>query len=123
MSHPSKVVIVGPLAVLREQLTTEFVRLGYAPSTVARQLQLLAPLLRWMSARGVGAGELSWADIAFFCSDHDLSCIHRCAPPPVMILKSLIRPEAVPSGALGMGIKGIRRAGSSMVAYEHRAYA
>lgn len=65
MSHPSKVVIVGPLAVLREQLTTEFVRLGYAQSTVARQLQLLAHLSRWMSARGVGAGELSWADIAF----------------------------------------------------------
>jgi len=103
MSHPSKVVIVGPLAVLREQLTTEFVRLGYAPSTVARQLQLLAHLSRWMTARGVGVGELSWADIAFFCSDYDLSCIHRCAPPPVMILMSLILPEAVPSRAARPG--------------------
>lgn len=96
MSHPSKVVIVGPLAVLREQLTTEFVRLGYAPSTVARQLQLVAHLSRWMTARRVGAGELSWADIAVFCSDYDLSCIHRSAPPPVMILMSLVRPEAMP---------------------------
>ena len=53
MSHPSKVVITGPLAIWREQLTTEFVRLGYALSTVARQLQLLAHLSRWMTERGV----------------------------------------------------------------------
>ena len=97
MSHPSKVVIVGPLAVLREQLTTEFVRLGYASSTVARHLQLLAHLSRWMSEREVDTADLSWADVGRFCSDHELSCMCRFAPPPVMILMRLIRPECVPS--------------------------
>lgn len=103
MSHPSQVVIVGPLAVLRKQLTTEFVRLGYAPSTVARQLQLLAHLSRWMTERGVGTANLSWANISLFCSDHELSCVYRFAPPPVMILMRLIRPESVPSKAAQPG--------------------
>lgn len=97
MSHPSKVVIVGPLAVLREQLTTEFVRLGYSSSTVARHLQLLAHLSSWMSKRKVDTADLSWADVGRFCSDHELSCVCRFAPPPVMILMRLIRPECVPS--------------------------
>lgn len=96
MSHPSKVSLLGPLAVWREQLTAEFLRLGYAPSTVARQLQLLAHLSRWMSERGVGAAELSWTEIALFCSDHEVSCVHRCAPPPLVILMSVIRPDCMP---------------------------
>jgi len=103
MSHPSKVVIAGQLAILREQLTTEFVRLGYAPSTVARQLQLLAHLSRWMTERGVGTANLSWANISLFCSDHELSSVYRYAPPPVMILMRLIRPESVPSKAAQPG--------------------
>lgn len=96
MSQPSKVSLTGPLAVSRDQLTAEFLRLGYAPSVVARHLQLLAHLSSWMSIRGVGAAELSWADIAVFCSDHGVSHVHRFAPPPVMVLMSVIRPDCLP---------------------------
>jgi len=103
MSSPSNVVIVGPLAVLKEQLTVEFLRLGYAPSTVARQLQLLAHLSSWMLERGVETANLSWADIGVFCSDHELACVHRYAPPPVMILMSMIRPELTPTRAAQPG--------------------
>lgn len=103
MSLPSKVSLTGPLAVWREQLTAEFVRLGYAPSTVARQLQLLAHLSRWMSERGVAAAELSWPDITDFCSDHGVSHVHRFAPPPLMILMSVIRPDCVPSRTVAPG--------------------
>jgi len=85
------------LAVWREQLTAEFLRLGYAPSTVARQLQLLAHLSRWMSERGLAPAELSWAEIAVFCSDHGVSHVRRFAPPPVMVLMSVMRPDCVPS--------------------------
>lgn len=103
MSHPSRVSLGGPLAAWREPLTAEFVRLGYAPSTISRQLQLLAHLSRWMSERGVAAAELSWADIAVFCSDHGISHVRRFAPPPVMILMSVIRPDCLPSRTTAPG--------------------
>ncbi|TDW29789.1 tyrosine-type recombinase/integrase [Cryobacterium psychrophilum] len=99
MSNPSNVVVVGPLAVLKEQLEDEFLHLGYAPSTVARQLQLLAHVSSWMQGRGVEISHLSWVDIGMFCSDHDLACVHRYAPPPVMVLMRMIQPELAPTRA------------------------
>lgn len=103
MSTAFNVVMVGPLAVLKEQLIGEFLRLGYAPSTVLRQLQLLAHVSSWMLERGVETANLSWVDIGVFCSDHDLACVHRYAPPPVMILMRMIRPELTPTRAAQPG--------------------
>lgn len=103
MSDPSKVSLHGPLAVWREPLTAELVRLGYAPSTVARQLQMVAHLSEWMSERDVGAADLSWADITAFCSDHGMSRVRRLAPPPVVILMHVIRPGCPPSKTAAAG--------------------
>ncbi|MEO7017723.1 MAG: tyrosine-type recombinase/integrase [Leifsonia sp.] len=96
MSHPSKVSLIGPLAVWREQLIVEFDRLGYAPSTVARHLQLLAHLSRWMSERGVDAAGLSWSEVVAFCSAHGVSHVRRFAPPPLVILMRVVRPDCTP---------------------------
>lgn len=103
MSNPSKVSLDGPLAFWREQLTAEFLRLGYAPSTIARHLQLLAHLSHWMSERRMRATELSWTQIAAFCSDHGVSHVHRFAPPPVMVLMRIVRPDCMPSKTVAPG--------------------
>jgi integrase/recombinase XerD len=97
MSSPLNVVLVGPLAVLREQLTNEFLRSGYAPSTVARHLQLLAHVSSWMLERGIATSNLSWEDIGTFCLERDLPCVHRYAPPPVMVLMRMVRPDLIPT--------------------------
>lgn len=52
MSHPLKVSLLGPLAMWREPLTPEFVRLGYAPSTIARQIRSIAPVFLDVPAWG-----------------------------------------------------------------------
>ena len=103
MSSPSDVVIAGPLAGLKESLAVECLRRGYAPSTVARQLQLVAHLSRWMLARDIEPAVLSWADIARFCSDRELTCVHRFAPPAVMIAMSVVRPGLIPTRAMRPG--------------------
>jgi len=103
MSSPFDVVLVGPLAVLGELLRGEFLRSGYAPSTVARKLQLLAHLSLWMLNRGISTSNLSWVDIGTFCSEHDLPCVHRYAPPPPMALMRMIRPDLIPTRAARPG--------------------
>lgn len=103
MSHPSKVAMIGPLASCQAQLTTEFLRRGYAPSTVSRQLQLLAHLSQWMSAHSVAITRLSWAHIDLFCSERGMTCLRRGAPPPIRMLMGLMRPDETPAKAAHPG--------------------
>lgn len=80
MSDLFKVRIVGPLASRREGLAAEFLRLGYAPSTAARHLQLMAHLSIWMADHEVSVEALTWSEIDRFCSDHGLAGKHRFTP-------------------------------------------
>lgn len=99
MSHPSKVAMIGPLASCRARLTPEFLRRGYASSTVSRQLQLLAHLSQWMSANSVALTGLSWADVDSFCSERGTTCLRRGGPPAIRMLMGLMRPDETPSQA------------------------
>jgi hypothetical protein len=103
MSDLLKVQVGGPLARFREELIAEFLRFGFAESTAARHLQLMAHLSDWMEVHGVGAGALTWADVERFCSDHGRRSRHRyCpgdAPRSMLILMAVVHPEAVPDGA------------------------
>ncbi len=103
MSDLLKVQVGGPLARFREELIAEFLRFGFAESTVARHLQLMAHLSGWMKANGVEAVGLTWTDVERFCSDHGLRGRHRyCpggAPRSMLILMAVVHPGAVPEGA------------------------
>lgn len=103
MSDLFKVRVGGPLAGFREALISEFLRFGFAESTAARHLQLMAHLSDWMEADGVGAEGLTWADIERFCSDHGLRGRHRycpgAAPRSMLILMAVVHPEAAADGA------------------------
>ncbi len=108
MSGLLKVQVGGPLARFREELIAEFLRFGFAESTVARHLQLMAHLSGWMKANGVDAVGLTWADVERFCSDHGLRGRHRYspgdAPRSMLILMAVVHPGAVPEGvAAGWG--------------------
>lgn len=103
MSDLFKVHVGGPLAAFQEALTAEFLRFGFAESTAARHLQLMAHLSAWMESHEVGAGMLTWADVERFCGDHGLHGRHRyCpggAPRSMLILMSVLHPEASADGA------------------------
>lgn len=108
MSDVLRVQVDGPLARFREELIAEFLRFGFAESTAARHLQLMAHLSDWMEVHGVGAEGLTWADVERFCSDHGLRGRHRyCpgdAPRSMLILMAVVHPEAVPDPpAVGQG--------------------
>lgn len=107
MSDLFKVHVGGPLAESQEALTAELLRFGFAESTAARHLQLMAHLSSWMESHGVGAGTLTWADVERFCGDHGLHGRHRyCpggAPRSMLILMSVVHPEAIADGAAKEG--------------------
>lgn len=59
MADPSRVRITGPLSPFAEGFAAELAHQGYRPNAVANQLQLIAHLSRWLTARGMDAGSLS----------------------------------------------------------------
>lgn len=103
MSDLLKVHVGGPLSRFREELIAGFLRFGFAESTAARHLQLMAHLSDWMEVHGVGAEGLTWADVERFCSDHGRRSRHRyCpgdAPRSMLILMAVVHPEAVSESA------------------------
>jgi len=103
MSDVAKVCITGPLAVWRDGLTEELLRLGYLPAVAAGHLQLLAHISRWMDDHEVSVEDLSWPLINRFCSDRGLICKQRFAPRSVMVMMSLLRPDCRPVKACAPG--------------------
>ena len=59
MGDPSRVRVVGPLAVFRDGFAGELARLGYKPNAAADQLRLMANLSRWMNAGHYDPAELT----------------------------------------------------------------
>ncbi len=55
----SVVVVRGPLAGFADRFGEALTALGYAPSSVAKQLRLMAHVSRWMALESVGVGELT----------------------------------------------------------------
>ena len=59
MSDPSRVQITGPLSPFAEGFAAELAHQGYRPNAAASQLQLIAHLSRWLTAKSMDAGSLS----------------------------------------------------------------
>ena len=66
MSDPLRVEMSGPLSVFAAGFLDELVGRGYRPGTAAKQLQLMAHVSRWMTAREVEPGALGRAEIERF---------------------------------------------------------
>ncbi|MDQ6909169.1 MAG: site-specific integrase [Actinomycetota bacterium] len=62
-------VMEGPLAPWSSAMAGQLKTLGYAPSTAANQMQLVARLSRFLQARDLGASELSPAVVEEFFKD------------------------------------------------------
>lgn len=62
-------VMEGPLAPWAAGLAGQLETLGYAPSTAARQMQLVARLSRFLQQRGLAANELSVEVVEAFFGD------------------------------------------------------
>jgi integrase/recombinase XerD len=63
---PYRVRVSGPLAVHAHELAGELLWRGHAPERVARHVQLLAQLSRWMQTQGLAVCDLSEETIAQF---------------------------------------------------------
>jgi integrase/recombinase XerD len=50
MSNPLRVAMSGPLAAVAAGFRAELLERGYRPGTVAKQLQLMAHVSRWLAA-------------------------------------------------------------------------
>jgi integrase/recombinase XerD len=79
MSNPSRVVVSGPLSVFAPGFLEELLRHGYRPGTVARQLQLMAHLSRWMQAHALEPGDLHRVEVERFVDERRASGRTRLA--------------------------------------------
>jgi integrase/recombinase XerD len=68
MSGSFGVRVSGPLEEFAERFATELTGLGYSPRGGEGQLRLMAHLSRWMSAQGLGAGDLSAGAVERFAA-------------------------------------------------------
>lgn len=66
MSVPLRVQVSGPLSVFAAGFREELLGRGYRPGTVAKQLQLMAHLSRWMVAHDVEPAALCREQIEQF---------------------------------------------------------
>lgn len=69
ISDPSRVRFTGPLAPFAAGLREELARVGYATSSAAEQLRLIAHLSRWLEEHGLGVGDLGEDVVARFLVD------------------------------------------------------
>jgi hypothetical protein len=66
MNRAMRVRVSGPLAPYAEGFRTVLAERGYAPSSAAGQLQLMAHLSRWLVERGLGGHDLTPAAVEGF---------------------------------------------------------
>lgn len=76
MSDPLRVQMSGPLSVFAAGFRGEMEGRGYRPDTVAKQLQLLAHLSRWLVAHELGPPALDGVQIATFVAERRVSHTH-----------------------------------------------
>ena len=69
MSDPLRVRMSGPLSVFAAGFREELLGQAYRPGTVAKQLQLMAHLSRWLVAHDVEPAALSSAQIERFVKE------------------------------------------------------
>jgi integrase/recombinase XerD len=86
MSDPSRVQMSGPLSAFADGYRDELLARGCGADGATKQLQLMAHLSRWMTARGVEPGALGAREIEQFLaarrsSYRDLVSLWALEPP------------------------------------------
>ena len=91
MSDPLRVRMSGPLSVFLAGCRGELVRRGYRPGTVAKQLQLMAHLSRWMAANELGPAALGRGEVERFLQERRASHAHLASARAVHVLLAYLR--------------------------------
>src|SRR5215218_5912193 len=81
MSDPFRVQMSGPLSVFAAGFRDELEGRGYRPDTVAKQLQLMAHLSRWLAAHELELAALDSVRIAKFVAERRTSHTHLAVGP------------------------------------------
>ena len=72
---PSRVRVRGPLAPFATGFAEELARQGYTPLSARNQMWLMAHLSRWLMSEGIGACDLSAANLErFLCARRASGC-------------------------------------------------
>jgi integrase/recombinase XerD len=76
MSNPLRVQMSGPLSLFEVGFREKLLGRGYRPGTVAKQLQLMAHLSRWLGAHGLAPAALGRVEIERFVQERRASHAH-----------------------------------------------
>jgi integrase/recombinase XerD len=107
MHDPSRVRVSGSLEVFASGFAAELARLGYRPTPITFQLQLMAHASRWLAREGIGAGELSSEVVERFVAGRRAAgytnyVTARAMAPLLGYLRGLgVAPAASPRPAVG----------------------
>src|SRR5439155_1197025 len=107
MHDPSRVRVSGPLEVFASGFAAELARLGYRRTPATFQLQLTAHASRWLQREGLGAAELTAADVVAFVVDRCPVQSRGAAKMTVTALRSLLgflHLRGIVSGPLGEAV-------------------
>ncbi|WP_216373047.1 site-specific integrase [Streptomyces tailanensis] len=92
---PSRVVVVGPLALYAASVCTTVLRQGYTHKSACELMQLTAHLSRWMGARGLEPAALTDQVIGEFLAERRHNYHKRTTPRAVMPLLACLRASGV----------------------------
>ncbi len=91
MQDPSRVRASGPLEVFASGFAAELARLGYRPTPIVFQLQLMAHASRWLERERLGADELGSDIVERFLAERRAAGYtnsdHQLASAPVDVLE------------------------------------
>ena len=95
-SEVSKVVVAGPLAPFAEGFQARLEELGYTPLSAVTSMRLMVHLSRWLSARGLTAGDLTGERVAQYLRDRRAAgYAHALSPRSLAVLLELLRSRGV----------------------------
>lgn len=95
-SEISKVVVAGPLAPFAEGLKARLQELGYTPLTAVTSMRVMVHLSRWLSARGLTAGDLTGERVAQYLHERRAAGYARSlSPRSLAVLLELLRSRGV----------------------------
>jgi len=95
-SEVGKVVVAGPLAPFAEGFKARLEELGYTPLSAVTSMRLMVHLSRWLSARGLTAGDLTGERVAqYFGERRAAGYVSSLSPRSLAVLLELLRSRGV----------------------------
>jgi integrase/recombinase XerD len=95
MSDPMRVQMSGPLSVFAAGFRDELEGRGYRPDALAKQLQLMAHVSRWLVAQGLEPAALDRVRVAEFVGERSASHTHLASIRGLQALLGYLRAAAV----------------------------